>query len=243
MNPDGKTTRLVGRHIVAAAAAGDGGPDGVGRRGPVRANQLRDVAQLKVRAGISTHGIAKLANGSLIIVGEQGTIGLSADNGVTWEKIASPYEGSFYGALPAGPTGATLYGLRGNVFTAADLKGSAASVPAAASTDAKAAPTQPAAPAEAGPSPFTAVTSNTVASFFGGTTMPDGGTALVGLSGMVMKLDASGSTKQVKVKIKEIDGYGKEQEKDITGSFSAAVAFAGGLVVVGEQGVQSIKLN
>lgn len=169
-----------------------------------------------IREGeLHLNGITKLANGSLIIVGEQGTIGLSTDGGVSWEKIASPYQGSFYGALPAGPTGATLYGLRGNVFTSADAK----------------------------TTPFTPVTSNTVASFFGGTTMPDGGTALVGLSGMVMKLDASGSTKQVKVKIKEIDGYGKEQEKDITGSFSAAVAFAGGLVVVGEQGVQSIKLN
>lgn len=217
------------------------------------------------------NGITKLANGSLLAVGEQGTIGLSADNGATWEKITSPYEGSLYGALPSGESGAMIFGLRGNVFSAAALASTAApAAPAAdgaapAADGTAAAPVAEAAPAAAdaaatdtaaadataaegaapaaGPSPFTAVTTNTVASFFGATPLADGATALVGLSGTVIKMDSSGGTKQLKVKVKELDGYGKEQEKDITGSFSAAVGFAGGLVVVGEQGVQSIKLN
>jgi len=232
------------------------------------------------------NGISKLANGTLLVVGEQGTIGISGDNGANWEKVTSPYEGSLYGSLPVGESGAMIYGLRGNVFTAttlaasavapvdgaiptdgsapadgsAPVDGTAAAEPApeataeaapadAAATDTAAADpsADPAAAGEVAPepaaSPFTPVAMNTVASFFGATSLSDGGAALVGLSGTIIRLDSAGATKQLKVRVKEIDGYGKEQEKEITGSFSSAVGFAGGLVVVGEQGVQSIKLN
>jgi photosystem II stability/assembly factor-like uncharacterized protein len=223
------------------------------------------------------NGIAKLANGTLIVVGEAGTIGISSDNGANWEKVTSPYEGSLYGALPLGESGAMIYGLRGNVFKADSLVAAAApaatpvegevpadgSVPADAATPTDAAdaaaPAEGEAPAESATdtaaadaglaeaasaaTPFTAISMNTVASFFGAAPLADGAAAFVGLSGAVIKLDASGGTRQLKVKIKEIDGYGKEQEKEITGSFSAAVPFAGGLVLAGEQGLQSIKLN
>ncbi len=160
------------------------------------------------------NGVNKLANGSVLAVGEQGMLGLSTDGGATWTKLASPYDGSYYGALPLGEAGAVVYGLRGNVYKTTDVvKG-----------------------------PWVQVQTNTVASFFGATALPDGGVALVGLAGAVLKLDASDNATKLRVKVRGKDALGRELDKDVTGSFSSAAPFAGGLLVVGEQGVQSLKL-
>lgn len=161
------------------------------------------------------NAISKLADGSLMVVGEQGNIGISADAGATWTKIVSPYEGSLYGALPLGSGGALIYGLRGNAFTAVDVKAAE----------------------------WLPVATNTVKSFFGGASLPDGGVALVGLAGLVMKLDASGTTKEIKVIVQETGSSGKLADKEVTGTFSATTPWAGGVLVVGELGVQSLKLN
>ncbi|MES2684412.1 MAG: YCF48-related protein [Pseudomonadota bacterium] len=160
------------------------------------------------------NGAAKLNNGSVLAVGEQGMLGLSSDGGGTWTKLTSPYDGSYYGALPLGETGALVYGLRGNVYKTTDV---------AAGT-------------------WTKVETDTVASFFGGTNLPDGGVALVGLAGAVLKVDASDAITKLRVKVRGKDALGRELDKDVTGSFSSATPFAGGLLVVGEQGVQSLKL-
>lgn len=160
------------------------------------------------------NGAAKLGNGSLLAVGEQGMLGLSADGGATWAKLASPYDGSYYGALPLGDAGAVVYGLRGNAYKTTDVKGGQ----------------------------WTQINTDTVASFFGGATLPDGGVALVGLAGAVLKLDAADTPTKLRVKVRGTDALGRELDKDVTGSFSSATPFAGGLVVVGEQGVQSLKL-
>jgi photosystem II stability/assembly factor-like uncharacterized protein len=159
--------------------------------------------------------IAKLANGNLLIVGEQGTMGLSTDGGETWQKLESPYDGSLFGAQQHGPNGAIVYGLRGNVFKCDDV-----------------------AAAE-----WTQVDVDTVSSFFGGATLPDGSIALVGLAGKAIKLDASDAVTRVKVTQPQTDANGNTQEKDVTGSFSAALAWGGRLVVVGELGVQSAAIN
>jgi photosystem II stability/assembly factor-like uncharacterized protein len=56
----------------------------------------------------------------LFLVGESGTLAKSTDNGMTWTKIASPYEGSFFGATFT-PGGALLvFGMRGNIYRSAD---------------------------------------------------------------------------------------------------------------------------
>ena len=64
----------------------------------------------------------------------------------------------------------------------------------------------------------------------------------MGLAGAVVKLDPSDKATKLRVKVRGTDALGRELDKDVTGSFSAATAFAGGLLVVGEQGVQSLKL-
>jgi photosystem II stability/assembly factor-like uncharacterized protein len=60
------------------------------------------------------------ADGLLLLVGESGTLAKSTDGGLTWTRIASPYEGSFFGASVT-PRGALLaFGMRGNVYRSAD---------------------------------------------------------------------------------------------------------------------------
>jgi photosystem II stability/assembly factor-like uncharacterized protein len=58
--------------------------------------------------------------GALYIAGEQGTLLRSTDRGVTWQRLASPYDGSFYGILPLTPQALLAYGLRGRIFRSDD---------------------------------------------------------------------------------------------------------------------------
>ena len=58
--------------------------------------------------------------GTLYIAGEQGTLLRSADRGATWQAMAAPYNGSFYGVLPLGARTLLAYGLRGRIFRSED---------------------------------------------------------------------------------------------------------------------------
>ena len=54
------------------------------------------------------------------IVGEQGTVLRSGDGGQRFARLATPYQGTFFGAL-TGPAGElVVFGLRGNAFWSAD---------------------------------------------------------------------------------------------------------------------------
>lgn len=64
------------------------------------------------------NAITQLNDGTLIIVGEFGTIAVSGDRGETWTKVNAPYEGSYFGATPYGASGVLIFGLRGNAFVA-----------------------------------------------------------------------------------------------------------------------------
>lgn len=161
------------------------------------------------------NGITRLDNGDLLVVGEQGTIGLSNDGGQTWARVESPYEGSLYGALPTGGGGALIYGLRGNAYRSDDVKAAS----------------------------WNQLDLGTVSSFFGGTVLSDGGVALVGLAGKVLRLDGSGAPSPVLVTTPQTDANGNTTDKVVTGSFSAAITWADRLILVGEQGVQSVKIN
>lgn len=62
------------------------------------------------------------AGGALFIVGEMGGIFRSDDQGQTFERVESPYEGSFFGVADTGQAGGVLvFGLRGNMFRSTDL--------------------------------------------------------------------------------------------------------------------------
>ena len=67
------------------------------------------------------NAIVKLADGSILIAGEHGLLAHSTDEGASWKALSSPYIGSFFGAAAQGDKGALVYGMRGNVFEAADI--------------------------------------------------------------------------------------------------------------------------
>jgi len=64
--------------------------------------------------------ITRGPTGTLYIAGEHGTLLRSRDAGATWNRIDSPYDGSFYGILPLGPRTLLAHGLRGRVFRSTD---------------------------------------------------------------------------------------------------------------------------
>lgn len=74
-----------------------------------------DDAGLLVEEGLHLYTLGRLGDGQWLVAGEQGLLALSAD-GVDWQRIESPYEGSWYAFLPQGERGVVLAGMRGNVW-------------------------------------------------------------------------------------------------------------------------------
>jgi photosystem II stability/assembly factor-like uncharacterized protein len=141
------------------------------------------------------NSITRLGNGSMFIAGESGMLAVSSD-GRSWSKLKSPYDSSYFGALPVGATGAVVYGLRGNVYLTSDVRSGR----------------------------WTKVQTNSVASMFGGTVLPGGELAMVGLNGVIFIVDAAGKVRSLQTP---------------TGTpLASAVPHDGGLLAVGESGVQ-----
>ena len=126
-----------------------------------------------VIAGEERHmnALAKLGNGNILVIGEAGLIGLSADQGATWTKIASPYESSLFCVLPAGDGGAIIGGLRGNAFFASDV--------AAAN--------------------WSKIDTGTDQSLFGMAALPGGKVAMVGLNATLLVFASGGKVTQVPI--------------------------------------------
>jgi len=66
------------------------------------------------------HEIARADNGKLYLAAEAGYAYRSDDEGETWIELPSPYEGSFFGALPLAGDTVLLFGLRGHLFRSED---------------------------------------------------------------------------------------------------------------------------
>lgn len=107
------------------------------------------------------YSISKLGNGDLLVAGEQSLLGLSADGGQTWKKLASPYEGTWFGSVPVGDRGALLCGLRGHAYLSQD--------------------------AAAGK--WQQIDTGTTASLFGCGPAGENQALMVGLNGLVMRVD------------------------------------------------------
>ena len=66
------------------------------------------------------NAILELGEGNLLILGEAGTILASTDWGKTWTSIASPYKGSFFGALVTDDGAVVAFGMRGRIYRSTD---------------------------------------------------------------------------------------------------------------------------
>jgi len=66
------------------------------------------------------YDIARSSAGTLILVGEAGTLLRSLDGGNEWERVDAAYAGSYFGAVAAGDGSLLIFGLRGNVFRSTD---------------------------------------------------------------------------------------------------------------------------
>ncbi|MGV8917586.1 MAG: WD40/YVTN/BNR-like repeat-containing protein [Pseudomonas sp.] len=68
------------------------------------------------------NGIAQIKDAGLFIVGEQGSMFRSRDEGQTWEAVKGPYQGSLFGVVGTAKSNTLLaFGLRGNLFRSADF--------------------------------------------------------------------------------------------------------------------------
>jgi len=77
-------------------------------------------AQPVIDSDLHLNRISRGPTGTLYIAGEHGTLLRSRDDGATWHRIDSPYDGSFYGVLPLGPKLLLAHGLRGRVYRSTD---------------------------------------------------------------------------------------------------------------------------
>jgi photosystem II stability/assembly factor-like uncharacterized protein len=66
------------------------------------------------------YGIAGSSAGTLLLAGEAGTLLRSLDDGATWERVVTPYQGSFFGTVATSDGSLLIFGLRGNVFRSTD---------------------------------------------------------------------------------------------------------------------------
>ncbi len=85
--------------------------------------QWNDVAdRLDNEDQLHLNGIALVKDAGLFIVGEQGTMFRSSDDGQTWQKLEGPYEGSLFGVIGTDqPATLLAYGLRGHLFRSTDF--------------------------------------------------------------------------------------------------------------------------
>ncbi|MDB5972394.1 MAG: hypothetical protein JWQ90_4844 [Hydrocarboniphaga sp.] len=149
---------------------------------------------------LSFHSIVRLNDGSLFIAGESGMLGLSS--GGKWQRLKSPYEGTFFGALPRGKKGALIFGLGGTIYVSDDVRSMR----------------------------WSKLALGTEAALYGGTLLPDGRVLLVGLSGAVWVVDADGKR-------------ARPIASGVAFSLCGVAAVNGGLVVVGESGVQRFNTS
>ncbi|NKQ11654.1 YCF48-related protein [Pseudomonas sp. SST3] len=82
-----------------------------------------DVAdRLDNEDGSHLNAIAEIKGSGLFVVGEMGGMFRSADMGETWERVESPYQGSFFGVVGGSEPGVVVaFGLRGNLFRSTDF--------------------------------------------------------------------------------------------------------------------------
>lgn len=109
------------------------------------------------------NAIVRVDEDVFLIAGEAGTLLRSQDGGERWEALASPYSGSYFGALALPGGGVLVYGMRGHVFRSDD-----------------------------GGETWQEVATDVQGSLFGGRVLGDGRVVLVGQNGTVLVSEDEG---------------------------------------------------
>lgn len=180
------------------------------------------------------YNLVALGDGSLLIAGERGFLARSQDRGASWQRLRSPYTGSFFGALATGDTGVLIFGLRGNAFHAADintaepLSDEALQALRDAELDPEAASGN-ADPVSEVPG-WRVLDSAQVESLFDATVTADGRILLVGMNGHVMQADLD-------------NGRLLRLPVAPDNNMNAGIAAGDELIVVGTAGVQRVALT
>lgn len=141
--------------------------------------------------GMHLNGMARLDNGTLVMVGEKGLTALSTDEGATWEMVTEPYVGSFFGVIPQGDAGFITFGLRGNAFAVDDVTKLIPQDPLEWDEYGRETITDPEKLTELG---WRFLDNPIVESLFGGTALPGGDIVLVGVNGSVVRTQPGGNT-------------------------------------------------
>jgi len=110
------------------------------------------------------NAMTQLTDGTLVIVGERGTVYRSSDKGANWNKLAFPYKGSMFGVMSWNDNNILAYGLRGNIFESTDRGDS-----------------------------WNKLQSGNNATLMGGVDMLNGGAVLVGANGVVLRRNDAAS--------------------------------------------------
>jgi len=73
--------------------------------------------RLNNREGWHLNAIAAISGtNTLLAAGEKGLLFRSRDQGLSWQSLKSPYEGSFFGLTPLADGAVLVYGLQGNLW-------------------------------------------------------------------------------------------------------------------------------
>ena len=112
---------LDSRHVIAVGAYGLFLSTGDGGKTWVRRKILDEDFHL--------NRLTRGPGGDLYLAGEHGTLLRSPDQGLTWQRIDSPYDGSFYGILPLDARTLVAHGLRGRIYRSTDNGGTWILVP------------------------------------------------------------------------------------------------------------------
>lgn len=104
------------------------------------------------------NAITRTGDGGFFIVAERGAAFRSTDQGLTWQRIQMPYQGSMFGVIGYESRHILCFGLRGNVYESFDLGNS-----------------------------WHRLETHTTLSIMGGVGFAEGGAVLVGANGLVLQ--------------------------------------------------------
>jgi photosystem II stability/assembly factor-like uncharacterized protein len=147
--------------------------------------------------GLHFNTIERLGDGTLFIAGEKSLMAWSGDKGETWQMLNSPYNGTFFGAVPLGTRGVLVYGLRGRVYVSLDVTAAAKQDPATFDPPSRMPVVDPKKIAAMG---WQYLIDGLYESMFGATRLPDGEVLLVGINGLSQKTQlAAGKLRPVRL--------------------------------------------